>query len=165
MRKVVYVCDRCGQEITQNPMLVLIDFAKRESNDRRGVQPVPEEIRRDMQRTLGRDYCYECTRAIASQAMGNAADDPKFSAMMEENQRLQQEIDSLMQQIADAKRDQLAAQAESEAKKLKKRPERREKKELDIGKAEALSRAGWDVEQIAADMGFKTEEVEKALRK
>lgn len=73
-----------------------------------------------------------------------ALDEYYKGMIKEENQRLQQEIDSLMQQIADAKRDQLAAQAESEAKKLKKRPERRERKELDIGKAEALSRAGCD---------------------
>ena len=176
MRKITYICDRCGREIqsqAENPMAVTFDFAQREENDAERGKPVPDEIRTVIGAALGRDYCSECIRKIADFVKDNDAEQveaERMNSMQEENECLHQEVDNLMQQIADLKKETLTAQAQGDAEKLKTALKKasgkagKAVKPLDVGKIRALERIGWSASEIAFDMHIKEDEVKKVLK-
>ena len=196
MRRVVYTCDRCGREIRtseENPMMLMIDFAQRESNDTEKGMPAPEDIRVLMSTMVGRDYCYGCIKEIVSCMNGasvnaggciDSADDERQQAMMEENQRLQQEVDQLNQRIADMKLEEMAESVKraplplpvkrkggrpvtrpATGKPVKKEPLKKEPKEPDKGKILALDDAGWGADTIALEMHMDEAEVVNILKR
>ena len=98
------------------------------------------------------------------------AEAERMNSMQEENECLHQEVDNLMQQIADLKKETLTAQAQGDAEKLKATPKKasgkagKAVKPLDVGKIRALERIGWSASEIAFDMHIKEDEVKKVLK-
>lgn len=59
MKRIVYTCDRCGHEITDDPIRVCMEVVDRESSDFRTDEPFPD--------ISGYDFCKACGEFIAGQ--------------------------------------------------------------------------------------------------
>lgn len=97
-------------------MAIAIDFAMREDNDTGPRKPATEEIRNAMSGMLGRDYCYDCVKKIASY-MKNVDDESaeeREDAMFKEIGRLTDLKESLIQQVDRANEENACLRGEVE---------------------------------------------------
>lgn len=143
MRKLIISCDRCGTEITGEPISILPKYSKV------GSQVIPEgmnELPLWIERMQDKDFCRKCTEAIVNYAL-------KRRELDEDNVQKKHQ--------AEANKDYSDPE-----RKGGKRPEvpMEENKEsgrskLDIGKIMALTKAGWPAAQIADEMGISTQAV------
>lgn len=174
MRRVVYICDRCGREIKtseENPMAVSIDFAMREDNDTSPRKPATEEIRNAMSEMLGRDYCYDCVEKIASYMRGldGESAEERADAMFKEIGRLTDLKESLIQQVDRANEENACLRGEVEELNGRIADMRRETLAEDAKKAAVSSnnmkKVGRPPKQGTEDAAAKAEKPKRECQK
>lgn len=124
MKKIIYTCDRCKQEITGSIFKIFTEEADRESEDFAPNDPYPE--------MKYRDFCRDCA--------------DYFAGLI--NEKCKKGVPATINKdFEDAVQDMIAtSQQESPADKPRTR-------KVDTGKVLALRKEGWPVKDIAADVG------------
>lgn len=142
MRTVTISCDRCGKVIEGYPVCIMPEYIDRETG---GIRPDDEEKIPDWaEEMLDKDFCEECTKKIVRYAIGGMKENPDFKKAVDE-----------MVNGSVKKKDQ-EEEADREADP-KEKPAGRQK--LDAGKIMALTKAGWNAQKIAEEMGVNAQAI------
>lgn len=125
MKKIIYTCDRCKQEITGNIFKIFIEGVNRESEDFILDDPYPE--------MKNRDFCRECA--------------DYFAGLI--NEKCKKGVPATINKDFEDTVQDMIATSQQESPPADKHGTRK----VDTGKVLALRKAGWPVKDIAADVG------------
>ncbi len=135
MKKIIYICDKCGKEIEGNPYRVTVDrlFAEPSEQEVKGIMsphPYP-----DMD---GLHFCKECVGALVDLIRCHLKPNTENVDTEPEN----------TEEVATSQPDP---------------PEKSPKRKLDLGKVRALRNAGWSIKAIAEETQYSDKAIYRAL--
>ncbi len=142
MRTVTISCDRCGKVIEGYPVKIVSEYVDRETGD---IWPDNEKVIPEWaEKTLDKEFCVDCVQKIVRYALGGMKENPDFKKAVE---------DMVNDSVKKKDREE---EADREADK-KEKPAGRQK--LDAGKIMALTKAGWNAQKIAEEMGVNAQAI------
>ncbi len=142
MRQIRILCDRCGREVTEYPVKIVLEQADRASGD-----PYPDNSRIPEweEKISDKDFCAACTEKIVRYALGGMKKNPEF----------EEAVKDMMESTASGSgREKMETVSVADGEDGKSG-----KSKIDTGKIMALTKAGWSAAQIADEMKINTQAV------
>lgn len=142
MKRIIYICDKCGREIEGDPYKVAVDklFAKPPGQEVNGIMsphPYPEMD--------SLHFCKDCMGSLVDLIRHHLKADIKKNCELESTEEV------------------ATSQSVPPPSSFSAPSEKGSRRKLDTGKVRALRNAGWSVKAIAEEMQYSDRVIYQAL--